>query len=112
MLQRCSNAVKKRRKHYINLMEHLVSEEFDRQYVHLPQDVQSRLERADVEAWALNRVPARYATGKRGMQLLEERLREMYGELLTQTVKQAFEVISKNSRPPGEACWPLDHLTE
>ncbi|MBC7880780.1 MAG: late competence development ComFB family protein [Anaerolineae bacterium] len=95
-----------RRKRYVNVMEQLVRQETERQHAELPEYIQQKLDCTDVEAWALNHLPARYATGVNGVQVLKNRLLDMYQELITITVQQAIEVVTRNSRPPGDPYLP------
>ncbi len=95
-----------RRKRYVNVMEQLVRQETERQHSELPEYIQQKLDCTDVEAWALNHLPARYATGVNGVQVLRDRLLDMYQELITITVQQAIEVVTRNSRPPGDPHLP------
>lgn len=95
-----------RRKRYVNVMEQLVCQETERQHAKLPEYIQQKLDCADVEAWALNHLPARYATGVHGVKVLKDRLLDMYQELVTITVQQAIEVVTRNSRPPSAPYLP------
>lgn len=95
-----------RRKRYVNVMEHLVRQETEKQYALLPEYTQQKLDCTDVEAWALNHLPARYATGVNGVQVLKDRLLDMYQELITITVQQGIEVVTRNNRPPGDPHLP------
>jgi len=95
-------------KRYVNVMEQLVHEEFERQYARLPERLRQLVDCVDVEAWALSRLPARYGTSAIGVRLLLVRLQDMYSELIEQLVRQGIEVVVNNLRPPGEPYLPIE----
>lgn len=96
----------RRRKHHLNVMETLVAREFDVQIGRLPSQAQARIDRTDAESWALNRLPAYYATGKRGMQMLEARLLEEHHSEIVIAIRGGIETVFRNNQPPGEPCLP------
>ncbi|MBC8121627.1 MAG: late competence development ComFB family protein [Gemmatimonadaceae bacterium] len=97
-----------RRKHHLNVMETLVAREFDVQIARLPSQAQARVDRTDAESWSLNRLPAYYATGKRGMQMLEARLLEEHHSEIIIAIRGGIETVFRNNQPPGEPCLPGD----
>lgn len=78
---------------YINVMEVLVAEEVGRQLENLPERVTKYVRRTEVETFALNRLPALYASSERGLQHQYERAQHEYGAQITSAVKQAFAAV-------------------
>ncbi len=105
LFSRKNNAAR-RRKQSVNVMEKLVIQEFEVQISRLPGSVQALIDRTDVEVWALNRLPAFYATGLRGTRMMEERILEGHREQIVQTVREGIEVIHRNEQPPDEPSHP------
>ncbi|MBC8122754.1 MAG: tetratricopeptide repeat protein [Gemmatimonadaceae bacterium] len=93
-------------KRYINVMEKLVTGEFDIQIARLPKTVQAQINRTDAEAWALNHLPAQYATSQRWVHRSTEKLLEKHREQITAAVKQGITVVFKNNQPPESPYLP------
>lgn len=93
-------------KRYINVMEKLVAGEFDIQIARLPKTVQAQINRTDAEAWALNHLPAQYATSKRWVNRSTEKLLEKHREQIAAAVKQGIAVVFKNNQPPESPYLP------
>jgi hypothetical protein len=87
-------------------MEKLVAQEVEFQLAQLPEAMQGRIDRTDVEAWALNRLPARYATGKRGIKHVEQGLLTTHSATIVSVVRAGLQVVLRNDRPPGEPVFP------
>jgi len=81
------------RKLYINVMELLVSEEVERQLANLPERVSKYIKRTEVETFALNRLPALYASSERGLQHQHDRALSEYKEQIFNAVRQAFAAV-------------------
>jgi predicted transcriptional regulator len=89
---------------YRNVMESLVLEEAEKQYKHLPPKVSSYVNKAEVIAYALNRLPPLYATSEKGWQQQRERaLKEMDAKIVA-AVRQAIAAVQ---RDPLRAVVPL-----
>jgi len=94
-------------KRYINVLERLVAREYDRQILDLPPATLATLERTDVEAWVLNRLPHHlYATSREWAAKLEEKLMREHGTLIRETVQQGIIAVHANYQPPREAELP------
>lgn len=97
----------RRGKYTVNVMEKLVAEEVEFQLTRLPGEDQSKVDRTDTEAWALNRLPARYATGKQGIKYLEAELLKSYGAVIVSVVSAGLQAVLSNQQPPDEAACPV-----
>lgn len=82
---------------YRNAVEPLVIEEVDRQVDRLPAKL---LKCVDVEqikaqaiAYALNRLPAMYATSERGWEFQQQKAQEKYGQKIIEVVRQGLAAI-------------------
>jgi hypothetical protein len=81
------------RKLYINVMELLVSEEVERQLANLPERVSKYIKRTEVETFALNRLPALYASSEKGLQHQYDRALSEYKNQIFNAVRQAFAAV-------------------
>ncbi|MFQ3618407.1 MAG: late competence development ComFB family protein [Cyanobacteriota bacterium] len=81
---------------YQNAMESLVEQEVDRQLKALPPKVASYINRLELIAYALNQLPALYATSKQGLQHQIRRGRATYGAQVAQAVQRAIAVIRRD----------------
>jgi hypothetical protein len=80
-------------KMYINVMEMLVSEEVSRQLANLPERVAKYVKRLEVETFALNRLPALYASSEKGLQHQYDRALSEYKPQIVSAVRQAFAAV-------------------
>jgi hypothetical protein len=89
---------------YRNAIESLVVEEVERQFQRLPTRLSSYLNKTEVIAYALNRLPALYATSEKGWR--EQRLRgkNQLGNQIVTAVRQAIAAVQ---RDPLRASTPL-----
>ncbi|NEQ45347.1 MAG: late competence development ComFB family protein [Leptolyngbya sp. SIOISBB] len=78
---------------YINVMETLVSEEVSRQLASLPERVSKYVKRLEVETFALNRLPALYASSEKGLQHQYDRALHEYKPQIVSAVRQAFAAV-------------------
>ncbi|MFE4106446.1 late competence development ComFB family protein [Almyronema epifaneia] len=81
------------KREYINVMEILVAEEVAQQLKKLPSRVSKYVKRAEVETYALNRLPALYASSEKGW---EHQVEKAQGELrskIVHAVRQAFAAV-------------------
>jgi len=81
---------------YQNAMESLVEQEVDRQLKALPPKVASYINRLELIAYALNQLPALYATSERGLQHQIRRGRATYGAQVAQAVQRAIAAIRRD----------------
>lgn len=81
------------RKLYVNVMELLVAEEVDRQLANLPERVSKYIKRTEVETFALNRLPALYASSEKGLQHQYDRALQDYKSQIFSAVRQAFAAV-------------------
>ena len=58
---------------YTNVMERLVAEEVERQKAKLPPKLREYIKTVEVETFALNRLPALYASSEKGWQMQYEK---------------------------------------
>lgn len=89
---------------YSNAMEPLVVEEVERQLEYLPPKLVEYLNPAQVVAYALNRLPALYATSEEGWHRQQQRAREQFGNQLVVAVRQGLAAVQ---RDPLRAATPL-----
>ena len=94
---------------YRNVMESLVVEEVEKQLQRLPAKVSSYVNKAEVVAYALNRLPALYATSEKGWEQQGVRARRESGSQIVSAVRQAIAAVQ---RDPLRAVVPLTMGTE
>ncbi|PSB25859.1 competence protein ComFB [Stenomitos frigidus ULC18] len=85
-------------------MESLVVEEVEKQLQKLPAKVSSYVNKAEVIAYALNRLPALYATSEKGWEQQVIRARRELGNQILAAVRQAIAAVQ---RDPLRAVVPL-----
>lgn len=81
------------RKLYVNVMELLVAEEVDRQLASLPERVSKYIKRTEVETFALNRLPALYASSEKGLKHQYDRALHDFKTQIFNAVRQAFAAV-------------------
>jgi hypothetical protein len=89
---------------YCNVMESLVVEEVEKQFQRLSAKVANYVNKAEVIAFALNRLPALYATSEKGLE--QQRLRA-HKELHTQVIAAVRQAIAAVQRDPLRVVVPL-----
>ena len=89
---------------YRNVMESLVVEEVEKQFQKLPSKVSSYVNKAEVIAYALNRLPALYATSEKGWEQQAARAKRESGSQIVSAVRQAIAAVQ---RDPLRAVVPL-----
>ncbi|XHX77774.1 MAG: late competence development ComFB family protein [Stenomitos frigidus ULC029] len=89
---------------YRNVMEFLVVEEVEKQFQRLSAKIAEYLNKAEVIAFALNRLPALYATSEKG---LEQQCLRARKELNTQVIAAVRQAIVAVQRDPLRAVVPL-----
>lgn len=89
---------------YGNVMERLVAEEVQQQLQQLPPKLVKYLNPVQVIAYALNRLPALYATSERGWHLQQQRAAEQFGHQIVTAVRQGLAAVQ---RDPLRVATPL-----
>lgn len=89
---------------YKNVMEILVEEEVVRQVKLLSARIASYLNQVEIVAYALNQLPALYATSEKGLEHQLQQGREKYKHQITQSVHRAIAAVR---RDPLRVCAPL-----
>jgi hypothetical protein len=88
---------------YKNVMELLVEEEVSRQFKALPPRFASYVKEVELTAYALNQLPALYATSEQGLQYQLKRGHDRYKKQISQAVQRALAAVSRdplrNSNP-------------
>lgn len=77
-------------------MEALVSEEVERQLHRMPSKLADYINVAEVVAYALNRLPALYATSEKGWQQQRLRGKTQFGTQIATAVRQAFVAVQRD----------------
>ncbi|MEB3288549.1 MAG: late competence development ComFB family protein [Leptolyngbya sp.] len=81
------------RRAYINVMELLVAEEVDQQMRDLPPRVLKYLKVIEIETYALNRLPALYASSEKGWQHQYEKAKRELRNQIKSAVRQALAAV-------------------
>jgi hypothetical protein len=81
------------RRAYINVMELLVAEEVEKQIAALPPRVLKYLKGIEVETYALNRLPALYASSEKGWQHQYEKAKRELRNQIKSAVRQALAAV-------------------
>lgn len=79
-----------------NVMELLVSEEIERQLSRLPGNIKKFINPIEVATYALNRLPALYASSQQGFNKQKLKGRSEYSVKITQEVRKGFAAIQKD----------------
>ena len=79
-----------------NVMEVLVSEEIERQIVRLPTNIRKFINSIEVATYALNRLPALYASSQQGFNKQKLKGRSEYTVQITQQVRKGFAAVQKD----------------
>lgn len=93
---------------YINVMELLVAEEVDRQLKRLPERILKYIKCSEVETFALNRLPALYASSEKGLQHQRDYASRELKQQIENSVRQALVAVQID---PIRLSQPL-HLQE
>lgn len=81
---------------YVNVMEVLVSEEVERQLQQLSPRILQYVKRSEVETYALNRLPALYASSKKGWQYQQAHANRDLRDRIVTAVRQAFAAVQQD----------------
>jgi len=79
-----------------NVMEVLVAEEIERQIVRLPSNIKKFVNPIEVATYALNRLPALYASSQQGFNKQKIKGRSEYSVKITQEVRKGFAAIQQD----------------
>ena len=81
---------------YVNAMEMLVVEEVNRQLSQYPENLLKYIKRFEVETYALNRLPALYASSQEGLERQKKRgLKDYHGKIQA-AVRQALAAVQRD----------------
>jgi len=89
---------------YSNILESLVEAIVERRVNRLDETVQKRISIDDVAAYVLNRLPPMYATSRRGLQSLRQRVKS---EMTNQIISIVKEALNKVIQSPERSLSPL-----
>ncbi|MEI6065382.1 MAG: late competence development ComFB family protein [Pseudanabaena sp. ELA748] len=89
---------------YSNILESLVSAIVDRRVQRLDEAFQQKINIDDVTAYVLNRLPPMYATSRRGLQNLRQKVKS---EMTNQIITIVKEALSKVVKAPERELAPL-----
>ncbi|WP_271254742.1 late competence development ComFB family protein [Pseudanabaena sp. Chao 1811] len=89
---------------YSNILESLVSAIVERRVQRLDEAIQKKISIDDVAAYVLNRLPPMYATSRRGLQSLRQRVKS---EMTNQIISIVKEALVKVIQAPERALSPL-----
>ena len=89
---------------YTNVMERLVAEEVARQKSKLPPKLREYIKGVEVETYALNRLPALYASSEKGWQMQYEKAGKAHAEAVYKAVRQGIAAVQVD---PLRASQPL-----
>ncbi len=89
---------------YTNVMERLVAEEVERQKAKLPPKLREYIKTVEVETYALNRLPALYASSEKGWQMQYEKAAKAHAKTVAQAVRQGIAAVQVD---PLRASQPL-----
>lgn len=81
---------------YRNAIEPLVTEEVERQLQRLPSPLVEYINPVQVMAYALNRLPALYATSEEGWRRQQLRAKTQFGPQIAVAVRQAIAAVQKD----------------
>ncbi|MFB2921000.1 late competence development ComFB family protein [Aerosakkonema funiforme] len=95
--------------HYCNVLEPLVAEEVERKLQNLPPKLLKYINPAQVAAYALNRLPALYATSVEGWQRQQQRANKELRSKITEAVRQGLAAVQ---RDPLRVATPLNVCEE
>lgn len=83
-------------KFHKNVMENLVYEEIDRQLKHYPKTLAGYINPVEVATYALNRLPALYASSLNGQSQQTQIARRKYKEQIVSAVRRAIAAIERD----------------
>ena len=81
---------------HINIMELLVQEEIDKQLKYYPEKIKKYINKVEVATYALNRLPALYASSLVGKEHQKRIGKQEYKEQITLAVRRALAAIERD----------------
>lgn len=79
-----------------NVMEVLVTDEINRQIVRLPNNIRKFINTIEVATYALNRLPALYASSQQGFNKQKLKGRSEHSVKITQEVRKGFAAVQQD----------------
>jgi hypothetical protein len=79
-----------------NVMEMLVADEIERQIVRLPSNIKKFINPIEVATYALNRLPALYASSQQGFNKQKLKGRSEYSVQITQEVRKGLAAVQQD----------------
>jgi hypothetical protein len=89
---------------HVNVMETLVHDEIEKQLRFYPKNLRNYLNLTEVATYALNRLPALYASSVKGMEEQRRVAARQYRSELTSAVRRAIAAVE---RDPLRSCDPI-----
>ncbi|ELS32883.1 MULTISPECIES: late competence development ComFB family protein [Pseudanabaena] len=89
---------------YSNILESLVAAIVERRVQRLDETIKQKISIDDVAAYVLNRLPPMYATSRRGLQSLRQRVKS---DMTNQIISIVKEALNKVIQAPERALSPL-----
>ena len=80
----------------INIMEELVNDEIARQITRLPENIKQNIKKVEVATFALNRLPALYASCHKGLNKQKLKGKGKFSVQVTRVVRQAFAIVQED----------------
>ena len=80
----------------INIMEELVAEEVTRQLKRLPSNLSEYINKVEVATFALNRLPALYASSHKGLNQQKLKGKTQHSVQITKAVRQGLAAVQKD----------------
>ncbi len=80
----------------INIMEELVNDEIERQFIRLPENIKQNIRKVEVATFALNRLPALYASCHKGLNKQKLKGKSKFSVQITRVVRQAFAIVQED----------------
>lgn len=81
---------------YQNIMEPLVHAEIEKQLKFYPKNLKAYINKVEVATYALNRLPALYASSRQGKEQQHRIAQRKYKEEITSAVRRAIAAIEKD----------------
>lgn len=81
---------------YENVMELLVQEEIEKQLKSYPKQIKLSLNKVEIEAYALNRLPALYASSEKGKEMQKQLGQQKYQKQISLAVRRSLAMIEQN----------------
>lgn len=79
-----------------NVMEALVNQEIEQQLMYWSPQLAKYINKVEVMTYAMNRLPALYASSQKGWQHQMSRAKKEFGKQITAVVRQAFAAVQRD----------------